>query len=34
MAMQLVIPLKNMEAEDLNLIRDNLNKINTTVSTP
>ena len=32
MATQLVIPLKNMEAEDLNLIRDNLNKINAEVS--
>lgn len=27
MAMQIIIPLKNMEAEDLNLIRDNLEKI-------
>jgi len=32
MATQLVIPLKNMEAEDLNLIRDNLNRINAEVS--
>jgi hypothetical protein len=32
MATQLVIPLKNMEAEDLNLLRDNLNKINAEVS--
>jgi hypothetical protein len=32
MATQLVIPLKNMEAEDLNLIRDHLNKINAEVS--
>jgi hypothetical protein len=32
MATQVVIPLKNMEAEDLNLIRDNLNKINAEVS--
>jgi hypothetical protein len=27
MATQIIIPLKNMEAEDLNLIRDNLDKI-------
>lgn len=32
MATQVIIPLKNMEAEDLNLIRDNLNKINAEVS--
>lgn len=32
MATQLIIPLKNIEAEDLNLIRDNLNKINAEVS--
>ena len=32
MSTQLIIPLKNMEAEDLNLIRDNLNKINAGVS--
>lgn len=28
MATQVIIPLKNMEAEDLNKIRENLNKIN------
>ncbi|TCD11236.1 hypothetical protein EZ449_07035 [Pedobacter frigidisoli] len=28
MATQVIIPLKNMEAEDLNLIRENFNKIN------
>jgi len=28
MATQVVIPLKNMEAEDLNLIRDNIERIN------
>ena len=32
MATQIIIPLKNIEAEDLNLIRDNLNKINAAVS--
>lgn len=32
MATQIVIPLKNMEPEDLNLIRDHLNKINAEVS--
>ena len=28
MATQVIIPLKNMEAEDLNLIRDNIERIN------
>jgi hypothetical protein len=34
MATQVIIPLKNIEAEDLNQIRDNLEKINAKVSAP